>query len=112
MYNKGPAFLASYDMAPPPSHHPFSRYQLSLSFSVFQCIRQDYWPDGGGERSQIIRRWESLVLFNPLTTLSPVKTPVNYLYWSNILSLKSYFIYVLFIILYCTICFSSFTYLL
>ncbi len=61
--------------SPPP---PFSRQSSCLS----------PWPDTGGRgRSQIIRRWERLVLYNPLTTLCPVTTSVNCFYWSNILSM-------------------------
>ncbi len=54
----------------PPFHH-ISKLSLFLSLPV--CRRFRWWEGGGGragKRSQIIRRRrESLVLYNPLTTL-------------------------------------------
>jgi hypothetical protein len=57
------AFSPSYDLAPPPK-----KKSSCLSFSAFLCVagrayrRKRVWR-GGRERSQIIRRRESLVLY-------------------------------------------------
>jgi hypothetical protein len=66
------AFSLSYDLATPPPHSPLSSSASCLSFSDFLCVAgQAYWRDGGGggDRSQIIWRSESLVLCKSLNTL-------------------------------------------
>jgi hypothetical protein len=66
------AFSPSYDLAPPLPPPPSAS---CLSFSVFLCVAgRAYWRERlermGRRRSKIIRRLESLVLFNSFNTLS------------------------------------------
>jgi hypothetical protein len=65
MYHRDQAVLPLYDLAPTPR---LSEKVVSLSQS--SRVPPVELTDGrGGGRSQIIRRRESLVLYNPLTTL-------------------------------------------
>ncbi len=62
---EGQAFLPSYDLATTPPLPSAS----CLSFSVLLTGRA-YWQEKGGlGRSQIIRRWESLVIYKSFNTL-------------------------------------------
>ncbi len=68
MYYWGPGFLTVYDLAPPPPS-PGSKLSLFLNLSV--CRPSSLLTGKGVERgrSQIIRRRECLVLYNPLAML-------------------------------------------
>ncbi len=74
MYYRGPGFLAVvlFGCFPLPSPCPLSKVSLFLSLPV--CRRSSLLTGENGRgrrRSQIIRRQESLVLYNPLTTFWP-----------------------------------------
>ncbi len=70
---RGPGFLAVVWYGSSPLHltppHPSASCP---SFSDFLCVAgRAYWQEcGGGGRSQIIRRWESIVLHNTFNNLS------------------------------------------
>ncbi len=70
LYIEEQAFLRSFDLADSPLPSA-----SCLSFSVFRCVAgRAYWRETeererGWERSQIIRRRESLILYKPFNTL-------------------------------------------
>ncbi len=62
------AFLPSFDLTPLP---PYPVCNLSLFLTLLGVVARAYWRERGRgwERSQIIRRRESLVLYTSLNTL-------------------------------------------